>query len=208
MRHKLKTFSKFILNTNGASLMEFAVVTALMAVLAATAAPKFSNISEKSKMQKSKNEMEKIGKQALNFFQDMAVKEGRGRFPGQTKFDQKVGGHSSLGEIEEDLFGNQTSVATFQRFDSQDGSDWVSVFGFDTYYGPDKNKISLNSGYSEAKLVWSNLFGDEILNSPFQDGHYVYQVLPGSGSGSQSNAPTIFIADLENPSQINLVIQP
>ena len=92
-----------------------------------------------------KNEMEKIGKQALNFFQDMAVKEGRGRFPGQTKFDQKVGGHSSLGEIEEDLFGNQTSVATFQRFDSQDGSDWVSVFGFDTYYGPDKNKISLNA---------------------------------------------------------------
>ena len=50
--------------------------------------------------------------------------------------------------------------------------------------------------------------GDEILDSPFQDGHYVYQVLPGSGSGSQSNAPTIFIADLENPSQINLVIQP
>ena len=44
----------------------------------------------------------------------MAVKEGRGRFPGQTKFDQKVGGHSSLGEIEEDLFGNQTSVATFK----------------------------------------------------------------------------------------------
>ena len=51
--------------------------------------------------------MEKIGKQALNFFQDMAVKEGRGRFPGQTKFDQKVGGHSSLSEIEEDLFDSQ-----------------------------------------------------------------------------------------------------
>ena len=75
-------------------------------------------------------------------------------------------------------------------------------------YGPDKNKISLNDEYSDAESVWANLFGDEILNSPFQDGHYVYQVLPGSGSGSQSNAPIIFIADLENPSQINLIIQP
>ena len=188
--------------------MEFAVVTTLMAVLAATAAPKFSVISEKGRMQKSKNEIEKIGKQALNFFQDMAVKEGRGRFPGQTKFDQKVGGHNSLEELEEDLFGGQLSAATFQRFDSQDGSDWVSVFGFDTYSGPDKNRVSLNNDYPNVELAWGRLFGDEILDSPFQDGHYVYQVLPGSGSGSQSNAPTIFIADLENPSQINLVIQP
>ena len=37
---------RFFKNTTGASLMEFAVVTALMAVLAATAAPKFSVISE------------------------------------------------------------------------------------------------------------------------------------------------------------------
>ncbi len=159
-------------------------------------------------MQKSKNEIEKIGKQALNFFQDMAVKEGRGSFPGQTKFDQKVGGHNSLEELEEDLFGGQLSAATFQRFDSQDGSDWVSVFGFDTYSGPDKNRVSLNSDYPNVEIAWGKLFGDEILDSPFQDGHYVYQVLPGSGSGSKSNAPTIFIADLENPSQINLVIQP
>ena len=64
--------------------MEFAVVTALMAVLAATAAPKFSDISESGKFRKSKSEMEKIAKQALNFYQDKAVIEGRGRFPGQT----------------------------------------------------------------------------------------------------------------------------
>ena len=52
--------------------MEFAVVTALMAVLAATAAPKFSDISESGKFRKSKSEMEKIAKQALNFYQDKA----------------------------------------------------------------------------------------------------------------------------------------
>ena len=60
--------------------MEFAVVTTLMAVLAATAAPKFSVISEKGRMQKSKNEIEKIGKQALNFFQDKAVKKAEEDF--------------------------------------------------------------------------------------------------------------------------------
>ena len=83
---------------SGASLMEFAVVTALMAVLAATAAPKFSTISESGKFRKSQSEIQKIAKQALNFYQDMAVKEGRGRFPGQTKYDQKVGGHQNLEE--------------------------------------------------------------------------------------------------------------
>jgi len=208
MKLFLSKIIKFSKNNSGASLMEFAVVTALMAVLAATAAPKFSSISEKGKMQKSKNEMEKIGKQALNFFQDMAVKEGRGRFPGQTKFDQKVGGHVSLADIELDLIGTTSAAPTFSNFASQDAADWVSIFGFDTYSGPDKNNVTLNSEYSNVESTWAKLFGDEILDSPFQDGHYVYQVLPGSGSGSRSNAPTIFIADLENPSQINLVIQP
>ena len=199
---------KIFKNTAGASLMEFAVVTSLMAVLAATAAPKFSVITEKGKMQKSRNEIEKIGKQALNFFQDMAVKEGRGRFPGQTKFDQKVGGHNSLEELEQDLYGNHSSYATFNNFASEDAADWVSIFGFNTYSGPNKSNVTLNSEYPNVEATWAKLFGDETLDSPFQDGHYVYQVLPGSGSGSRSNAPTIFIADLENPSQINLVIQP
>ena len=48
------------------------------AVLAATAAPRFSIISEGGKFRKSQDEIQKIAKQAVNFFQDMAVKEGRG----------------------------------------------------------------------------------------------------------------------------------
>ena len=190
------------------SLMEFAVVTALMAILGATAAPRFSIISEKAKVQKSKKEIEKIGKQAVNFFQDMAVKEGRGRFPGQTKFNQKVGGHSSLSDLEHDLLGINSTPATFNNFASADASDWVSIFGFDSYSGPSKDNVLLNSDHPNVESIWYTLFGDNLLDSPFQDGHYVYQVLPGSGSGSQSVAPIIFIADLENPSQINLIIQP
>ena len=86
--------------------MEFAVVTALMAVLAATAAPKFSDISEKGKLQKSKSEMEKIGNRHLIFFKIRPLNEGRGRFPGQTKYNQKVGGHSTISDLNDDLVGS------------------------------------------------------------------------------------------------------
>ena len=105
MKSILPKIKKLLKDTKGASLMEFAVVTGLMAVLASTAAPKFSTISESGRHRKSITEMEKIGTQALNFFQDMAVKEGRGRFPGQTKYNQKVGGHTSMEDIERDILG-------------------------------------------------------------------------------------------------------
>jgi len=202
------------LNENsGASLMEFAVVTALMAVLAATAAPKFSTISESGKFRKSNSEIQKIAKQALNFYQDMAVREGRGRFPGQTKYNQKVGGHQSLSDLNDDLIGSNDdsqifSPPSFKRFDSSDGSDWVSVFGIETYDGPNYEDLSLNGNYNDVGILWQSMFGDEVLDSPYQDGHYIYQVLPGYGVGSQSEAPTLFIADLENPSQLHIIVKP
>lgn len=210
---KVSKIKNFFSNKSGASLMEFAVVTALMAVLAATAAPKFSTISESGKFRKSHSEIQKIAKQALNFYQDMAVKEGRGRFPGQTKYNQKVGGHQTLEELNEDLLGlkDESQVfnpPSFRRFDSPDGSDWVSVFGLETYNGPNAEDISLNESFNDVGVLWQSLFGDEVLNSPFQDGHYIYQVLPGYGVGSKSVAPTLFIADLENPSQIHIILRP
>ena len=35
-------------------------------------------------------ELDKLGSQALNYYQEKAVTEGRGRFPGQTKYNVKV----------------------------------------------------------------------------------------------------------------------
>ena len=215
------TILDLIKKRDGASLMEFAVVTALMAVLAATAAPKFSDISESGKFRKSKSEMEKIAKQALNFYQDKAVNEGRGRFPGQTKYNQKVGGHSSISDLNDDLVGsyqissnsNGESISTFtppsfDKFNGNDGADWVSVFGDKNEDGSSFTGTTLNEDYPAVAYVWQNLFGDEVLDSPYQDGHFVYQVFPGSGVGSQSEAPTLFIADLENPSQLHMIVIP
>ncbi len=216
-----KSFLNLIRKRDGASLMEFAVVTALMAVLAATAAPKFSDISESGKFRKSKSEMEKIAKQALNFYQDKAVNEGRGRFPGQTKFNQKVGGHSAVSDLNDDLVGsyqissnsNGESISTFtppsfDKFNGTDGADWVSVFGDKNEDGSSFIGTTLNDNYPAVFNVWQKLFGDEVLSSPYQDGHFVYQVFPGSGVGSQAEAPTLYIADLENPSQLHMIVIP
>ena len=49
-------------NTRGNSLMEFAVVTAMMAILAATAGPKLSMLSEGAKASKSMSELDKIAR--------------------------------------------------------------------------------------------------------------------------------------------------
>ncbi len=200
----------------GASIMEFALTIGMMAVLAATAAPKLSHVSEEAKFRKSMDEIEKISKQALNYFQEMAVKEGRGKFPGQSKYDSKVGGHESVDDLYSDLLGsdeviNENGVIvtpavmpTFRNFNSADGSHWVSVFGSENY----TNNVTFNSDYPDVDTLWTPLFGNELLESPFQDGHYVYQVLAGSGAGSQAEAPTLFIADLENPSQLHLILKP
>ena len=54
--------------------------------------------------------------------------------------------------------------------------------------------------YHKAKAKRSkDEFGDNPIKSPFQDGHYIYIVIPGGGAGSSASAPCIFVADLESP---------
>ena len=51
-------------------------------------------------------------------------------------------------------------------------------------------------------------FGGDPINSPFQDGHYIYTVIAGGGTGTQSIAPIIFVADLESPASFYKKLQP
>ena len=194
--------------TNGSTLMEFAVVTGLMAILAVAGMPKLSSVGENAAVQKSKNELDKLGSQALNYYQEKAVKEGRGRFPGQSKYNVKVGGHTTNADIYEDLMGINQGGPTFLQFDGIDGNDWVSVFGSTNEDNPAPIGSSLASDNAIGTNDWKTLFGDNILSSPFQDGHYVFQVVAGSGSGSRAQAPILYIADLENPSQVFIEIRP
>ena len=94
----MKKFLKSLKRVNGQSLAEFAVTTAMMATLATTAAPKFSGVGEGAKEKKTLADIDKIMKAAKQFLQYTSNRVGRGRFPGQNKFDKNVpenGGYGS-----------------------------------------------------------------------------------------------------------------
>ena len=251
MKHILNRVIKKIKSVNGSSLAEFATTTALMATLAATAAPKLSEMAEGSKQEKTMNEIDKIMQQGQQFYQDTADLEGRGRFPGQGRFDMAVGGAhgtrsgendstlrvSEMTSVESDLFGtyddqNDTwSGGTYNDFEDDDAADWLSVFGLvlvenqhsgeakrpenHGLHADDAVDVESATGCSNCQGTeytghkeWEMAFGDEILNSPYQDGHYIYRVVPGYGSGNTTVPPVLYVADIENPANFNAVLMP
>ena len=216
-----KSTIKSLASIKGNSLAEFAVITAMMATFVMTALPKFSDVMESGKANKSIDELDKILLQAKNFYEETSALEGRGRLPGQDKFDMPVGDYTSLEEVITDL-------ETFTTFNDPLGSKWRSVFGTDnpqalmpvqslvedddrtSDFDEDGNRTCSNCPVAREKGAdeWLNLFSREPLVSPFQDGHYIYTVIAGSGSGSQSSPPIIFVADLESPSAFFKKLQP
>ena len=210
----LKDFSKSAVSGN--SIAEFAVITAMMSTFVATAAPRLSSLMEVGKTQKSIQEIDKILLQAKNFYETTATYEGRGRLPGQDKFNLPVGSYGDTLELYYDL-AHFTSYSNVEI-----GNKWVSVFGVDTknghyfnedLYTPDVDDASgeiLCKDCPEAResgsLEWYHLFNQDILESPFQDGHFIYVVIPGSGSGEDVIAPRIIVADAENPSTLHKIM--
>ena len=92
---------KYFKRVDGQSLAEFAVTTAMMATLATTAAPKFSGVGEGAKEKKTLSDIDKILKSANNFYNEQVTKSGRGRFPGQAKYNSPVptgGGYAFTGD--------------------------------------------------------------------------------------------------------------
>ena len=210
-----KSIIRYLKSTNGNSLAEFAVTTAMMATLATTAAPKFSGVGEGAKEKKTMADIDKIVKSANNFYNSKVTTEGRGRFPGQTKYDAAVGGYASDSLLID-------GVANFTSYTDEEGSKWASVFGTTTRNAAgeliipsdhnistseDDNKDGSFDVYSGAE-EFLNEFGGNPVQSPFQDGHMIYAVIAGGGSGSGSYSPILYVADLENPSNFNKKLQP
>ena len=210
----------FLKPTRGNSLAEFAVITAMMATFIATALPKFSEVMESSKAQKSIDEMDKILLQAKNFYETTSSLEGRGRLPGQDKFDMKVGGYTDTTELFNDL-------EIFETYsDTALGAKWISVFGTynpealipnEAFFADDTISADVNGsgeiicsncpeGRMKGSDEWLNLFNREPLVSPFQDGHYIYIIIPGSGSGEDVKAPKICVADSESPKYLHKIM--
>ena len=231
MKKTIQNIWKSLSRVNGNSLAEFATVSALMATLAATAAPKLSEMSEGSKAEKSMNEIDKILTQASNFYQATADTEGRGRFPGQEKYNCDVGGYmtentpalqathadrstTALDAVYDDLAEDQ-----FNSYQDQDISKkWSSVFGTSRPAGSDvaddgytqcSNCSASDDSYGKVgSQEWLTLFNGNSLESKFQDGHFIYVVIAGGGTGNSSFPPVLVVADLENPSDFNNSLEP
>ena len=117
--------------------------------------------------------------------------------------------------------GITTSTPTggWDRFDEAHSNQWQSVF--DASYSKAQQGAVLAGGVLSATNYnangtgsnaisneWDALFGDEVLASKFQDGHYVYTVVAGGGTGNDVYPPTIYVADVESAVDFNNVLMP
>jgi hypothetical protein len=215
-----KNLWKKLKSTKGNSLAEFAVVTAMMGTLATTAAPKFGGVGDAAKSRSTIAAIDKITSVANNYYNEKVSSEGRGRFPGQTKYDEKVGGFDLPTETLTDaaveiyletILNTQTTyeadlsdyVYVFSpAVDDEDAiaGDWMSFVGT-------THQVDVEFDTDGAEDMKAG-FGNSGISSPFQDGAYIYLVIAGSGSGSTAKAPAMIIADAENPSELYKVLTP
>ena len=207
---------KKLKSRKGNSLAEFAVTTAMMATLATTAAPKFGGVGTGAKEKKTMNNIDKIISVGNNFYNQAISDEGRGRFPGQTKYDEGVGGVTlSEGVTTDEALEIylETILDGLEAYDD-DLSDFVYVFSpnatdddaVDGDWMTLSNSTILYDTDGSADFVKN--FGNSGMQSPFQDGSYIYLVIQGTGSGTDAQSPVLLVADVENPSQFHKTLVP
>ena len=220
---RLKTIKKKFKSIKGNSLAEFAVTTAMMATLATTAAPRFSGIGEGAKEKKTLSEIDKIVIASSNFFNNKVTTEGRGRFPGQEKYDVQIGGYASEIQLLTVIGDDAAEETSFNGYDNAEGSNWRSIFGTtDASAGiSDGSNVVNDDGSLIGHDEFLAEFANNAIKSPYQDGHYIYIVLPGGvdyvdpdGDGTYVKvdcndcSPILYVADNEDPSKLFKKYQP
>jgi len=220
---RFKTLKKKFKSIKGNSLAEFAVTTAMMATLATTAAPRFSGIGEGAKEKKTLSEIDKIVIASSNFFNNKVTTEGRGRFPGQEKYDVQIGGYASEIQLLTVIGDDAVEETAFNGYDNAEGSNWRSIFGTtDASAGiSDGSNVVNDDGSLIGHDEFLAEFANNAIKSPYQDGHYIYIVLPGGvdyvdpdGDGTYVKvdcndcSPILYVADNEDPSKLFKKYQP
>ena len=220
---RFKTIKKKFKSLKGNSLAEFAVTTAMMATLATTAAPRFSGIGEGAKEKKTLSEIDKIVIASSNFFNNKVTTEGRGRFPGQEKYDVQIGGYASEIQLLSVIGSDAAEATSFNGYDNAEGSNWRSIFGTtDASAGiSDGSNVVNDDGSLVGHDEFLAEFANNAIKSPYQDGHYIYIVLPGGvdyvdpdGDGTYVKvdcndcSPILYVADNEDPSKLFKKYQP
>ena len=210
---------KKIKSNKGNSLAEFAVTTAMMATLAATAAPQFGSVGEGAKEKKTMNNIDKIVQAANNYYNQKLDEEGRGRFPGQIKYDEPVGSAPAIDLTQDSTVALgletfvRTTLAGLDDFEDSGLDQFVYVFSpsvndedaVDNGWMSPETEVDYNE---DGALDFKALFGNNGMSSPFQDGAYIYLVLPGFGSGTSAQSPALVVADAENPTQLHKTLVP
>ena len=209
---------KKLKSRRGNSLAEFAVTTAMMATLATTAAPKFGQVGAGAKEKKTMANIDKILTVANNYYNQTLSEEGKGRFPGQEKYDVPVGGI----DLAEGAQTDETLEAYIETIldakDSYTSELGEFVYVFSTATDDDdalqgdwmslETSVSYDAGDEIGALDFKQDFGNNGMTSPFQDGSYAYLVIPGSGSGTSAQAPVVVVIDTENPSKLHKTLVP
>jgi len=213
-----ENLKKKLKSRKGNSLAEFAITTAMMATLATTAAPKFGQVGAGAKEKKTIANIDKILTVANNYYNQTLSEEGKGRFPGQEKYDVAVGGI----DLAEGASTDQTLEAYLETILDQkdsytsDLSEYVYVFSptvddDDALQGGWMNletSVGFDGNAEVGALDFKEDFGNKGISSPFQDGSYAYLVIPGSGSGTDAQAPVMVVIDTENPSKLFKTLVP
>ena len=205
-------------SNKGNSLAEFAVTTAMMATLATTAAPKFGQVGAGAKEKKTIANIDKILTVANNFYNQTLSEEGKGRFPGQEKYDVPVGGITLAdGALTDETLEAYIETVLEQKVSyTDDLSEYVYVFSPEAQdddavqndWMSLETSVSYDAGDEIGALDFKKDFGNNGLSSPFQDGSYAYLVIPGSGSGTSAQAPVMVVIDTENPSKLHKTLVP
>ena len=217
---KMNTLFKRLKRNKGNSLAEFAVTAAMMATLATTAAPRFAGVGETARQNQTMSNLDKIAKMAHQFYMNKGdpqtdnnhMGEGQGRIPGQERYDTQIGGYERLTELESIL--NEQ----FNKWDDAEGSNWRSVFGTaiaNPSYAGEYN-FTDDDGAKLGPTEWYAYLSREEgpIVSPYQQGHYIYIVIPG-GQKEYLNpetgeytllecnecGPIMVVADAYNPSK-------
>ena len=143
-----------------------------------------------------------------------------------SRYNDSIASDAHLKAVLDDLALDAAGLADkeegWDRFDEEHANVWQSVFGlasddeegFQSTYvsGTDADGNVIASGVQDAPAgdanEWNSLFGDEVLESKFQDGHYVYTVIAGGGTGDNVYPPTIYVADVESAVDFNNVLMP
>ena len=219
----VKNFKRKIKSISGNSLAEFAVTIAMMATLATTAAPRFSGIGEGAKAKKTLSEIDKIVIASSNFYNSRVTSEGRGRFPGQERYDVQVGGYASEIQLLDAIGLDAADATAFDGYNDAEGGKWKSIFGIgDATAGISAGSLVTNDdGSTIGHTEFLAEFAGNSIKSPYQDGHYIYIVLPGGltyvdpdGDGTyvaitcNDCSPILYVADNEDPSVLFKKYQP